>query len=59
MRPRIAPREAILKPVQIIRQLRLQATNLFGIHASASKTQVDDRPQFPRYLMQPQHQLAL
>ena len=36
MRLRVPPREAILKTIQVIRQLRLQPTNLLGIHALAS-----------------------
>jgi hypothetical protein len=38
MRPRVSSRKAIRKTLQEIHQLRLQPTNLFGIHAWASGT---------------------
>jgi len=38
MCPRIPPRETVGKSLQVLRQLGLQPTNLFGIHALASRT---------------------
>src|SRR6185437_16016722 len=57
MRSRITPREAVIKAFQVIRQLRLQATNLFGIHALASGRELD-RPNLRRYSCGRQDQLS-
>src|SRR6185437_4675236 len=57
MRSRITPREAVIKAFQVVRQLRLQATNLFGIHALASGRELD-RPNLRRYSCGRQDQLS-